>query len=101
MVASRGVGCKFGDQATLLVEELVGVVGAQPFLQHRELIRVGPDVRERHLVGAERTLDRQAVHFLRPGPALRRAQHYSRPAWASRDARVPLARLALDGPDAF
>ena len=39
-VASRGERGQLGDQATLLVEELFGVVGAHPLLQHRELLRV-------------------------------------------------------------
>ena len=98
-VASRGVGGQLGDQATLLVEELFGTVGAHPLLKHRELLRVGPYVRERHLVRAKGTLDGQAAHLLGTGPALRRAQHDGRPARSARDA--VLARLALDGPDAL
>jgi hypothetical protein len=93
------VGGKLGDQATLLVEELFGMVGAHPLLQHRELLRVGPDVRQRHLVGAKRAFDGQATHHFGACPALRGAQHDRRPARSHRDARVPFARLALDGPD--
>ena len=94
MVASRGEGGKLGDQATLLVEQLVGMVGMHPLLQHRELLRVGPDVRQRHLVGAEGALDGQAVHLVGPCPPLWGAQHYGRPARASGNA--VLAPLALD-----
>src|SRR5215208_2334822 len=99
MVALRGVGGKLGDQATLLVEQLFGVVGAHPLLQHREPLRVGPDVRQRNLVGAEGTLDGQAAQLVGTGPPLGRAQHDSGPARASED--VVLAPLALDSPDAF
>src|SRR5215211_1771594 len=99
MVASRDVGGKLGDQATLLVEQLFGMVGAHPLLQHRELLRVGPDVRQRHLVGAEGALDGQAAHLVGTGPPLGRAQHDSGPARPARDA--VLASLVLDGPDAL
>src|SRR5215212_2483524 len=98
-VASRSEGGKLRDQTPLLIKQLFGAVGAHPLFQHRELLRVGPDVRQRHLVGAEGALDRQAVHFPRPSPALGRAQHDSGPARTSGDS--VLAPLALDSPDAF
>src|SRR5215207_661692 len=90
---------QLGDQLSPAVEELLGAVGAHPLLQEPELFGVRPHARERHLVGAERTGDGQAVYLARPGPALRSAEHDRRPAGAPRAARVPFARLALYGPD--
>src|SRR5215217_2709986 len=39
-VASRSEGGKLGDQATLLIKQLFGMIGAHPLLEHRELLRV-------------------------------------------------------------
>ena len=60
--------------------------------------RVRARIGDRHLVRAERALDRDAVELLRPRPALRRPQHDHRP----RPARVVvlLARGPLDRMDA-
>src|SRR5579872_2258057 len=50
---------------------------------------------------AEGALDRQAIHLLRPGPALGRAQHDGWPARAARHrCRAVGAGLALDVADA-
>src|SRR5215208_1100328 len=84
-------------EPALLVEELFWMVGAHPPFETCELLGVRPHARERHLVGAERTLDRQTVYLLRPGPALRGAEHDRWPAGAPREAI--LARLTLDGSD--
>ena len=54
---------------------------------------------QRHLVRAERALDRHAVDLLRSGPALGRAQHDRRPARAARARRCARASC-LDGADA-
>ena len=68
-----------GRSAPLLVEQLLRAVGAQPALQLCEVLGVGGEVGERHLVGAPRALRRQAVHLLGARPALGGAQHDHRP----------------------
>ena len=70
----------------------LGVIAAHPRLERRELRGIGAHGGERHLVRAERALDRQAVDHLRAGPALRRAQHDRRPA--RRTASVRRARAS-------
>src|ERR1019366_7016349 len=81
-------------QRSALVEELLGAVGAQPLLELSEVLGLGGEVCERHLVGAEGALGGEPVDLLGPGPALGRAQHDHRPA---RPRRVSArARPLLD-----
>ena len=67
--------------------------------------RVAAGLGQRDLVGAEGSLDREAVDLFRPGPALRGAQHDHRPRRAGRGRPrrgVPgrgFAGIALDGRD--
>ena len=58
----RGERGELGHEAAVGVEELVGPVAAQPFLQHGQVRGIGADVRDGHLVRPERPLHRQAVH---------------------------------------
>ena len=44
--------------AAVSVEEVIGAVAAHPGLEHLEVLRVGSDVGERHLMSAEGPLDR-------------------------------------------
>ena len=67
-------------QRAVLVEQLLGAVGAQPLLQLGQVLGLGAQVGKRHLMGAEGSLRRQAVDHLGAGPALGRAQHDHRPA---------------------
>jgi hypothetical protein len=97
LLSLRREGCQLGDETAVFVEELLGMVAAHPLLEQCELRRVIPHVCERHLVGAEGALDRQAVRFRRAGPALRRPQNDRRPAGTSREA--VFACLALDRAD--
>ena len=78
----------------LLVEQLLGAVGAHPRLELAQVLGVVGQAGERNLVRAPRPLRRLAVDLLRPGPALRRAQDDHRPARALEIAVV--ARAALD-----
>src|SRR3712207_1812117 len=96
MAVGRQVG-QLGDQPSRLVEQLLGSISAHPRLEHRELIGVGPGAGQRHLVGAERALYRQALQLARTGPSLWRTQYYRGPAGASKDAAF--ACLALDRAD--
>src|SRR5215204_4019498 len=95
----RGKRGELFDEPAILVEEFFGAVGAQPLLQKGELLGIGPDVRERHLVGAEGTGNRQAAYHARPGPALGGTQHDRWPVGTRRDVKVSFAGPALDGPD--
>jgi hypothetical protein len=69
-------------------------------LEHGQMPGLGANGLERHLVRAERALDRQPVHLLRPCPALGRPQDDRGPAgpWVSvRAVRLdPIPRLPLD-----
>ena len=76
--------CKLRDQPSALVEQLVGPVAAQPLLEQLAVLGVAAGLGQRDLVGAEGALDRDAVDLLRPGPALRGAQHDHRPRRAGR-----------------
>ncbi len=69
-----------GRRAPPCVEQLLGSVGAQPFLELAQVLGVALQIGERNLVGAKRALRGQPVDDLRAGPALRRAQHDHRPA---------------------
>ena len=80
-------------EPAVLVEELLRPVAPQPLLELREPPGLGAHVGQRHLVGAEGALDRQAVDHLGAGPALGRAQDDHRPAHGGR-------RLVLEGPAA-
>ena len=91
----RREGLQLGDERAVVVKELLGVVAAQPLLELHEVL--GLVHRDRHLVRAERPLHLPAVHFLRAGPALRRAEHDHRPVGARGVVRG--ARVLLDGVD--
>src|SRR4029450_5699409 len=63
-------------------EQLLGLVAAQPVLEHLQVGGIAAHVRERDLVRTPRAFDLVATDLLRARPALRRAQHDHRPAWA-------------------
>ena len=75
------------------VEQLLGLVAAHPVFEQLQVRRVVAHVGERHLVRAPGAFDLVAVDLLRPGPALRRAQHDHRPARP--DRRCSTARAAF------
>ena len=98
-VAARREGRDVGRGAALGVEELLGAVRAEPRLEDGEVRRVRLHVGGRHLVRAERALDRLAVNRLRTGPPFGRTEHDHRPA---RFGTTPPARCPrLDGSDAI
>ena len=78
----------------MMVEELLRTVAVQPLLKLGQLLGVGPHVRERHLVGAERSLHGQSVDHLGSGPAFRGAQDDHGPVGATHTRSRP--RLGLD-----
>ena len=84
--------------AAALVEQLLRAVGAHPRLERREVLGVLGQLRQRHLVGAEGALHRQAVDLLGPRPALGRAQDDHRPArplaWPPSRARAWIAAMS-------
>ncbi len=57
-----------------------GSVGAQPLLEHPQVLGVLREARQRHLVAPEGALHLDAVDHVGAGPALRGAQHDRRPA---------------------
>ena len=75
------------------VEQLLRVVRPHPRLELREVLRVGADLGQRHLVRPPRPLHRQPVHYLRPGPPLGRLQHDDRPGRPAPVAILPRAPL--------
>src|SRR5665648_168760 len=81
----------------LFVEELHRTVAAHPRLEQRQVLGVLPDLGDGHLVGAEGTLDRQAVDLPGTGPTFGRAQDDHGPAWPC--GVVALAGGPLDGLD--
>ena len=80
-----------------LVEELLRVVALHPFLQQPQVIRLGRQLRQGHLVGAPGALGLEPVHFLGTGPALGGAQDDHGPARTGGDAGA--ARPLLDRAD--
>ena len=54
-------GSQLGAETPGLVEELLGPVAAHPGFEHGEMLGIGADVADGHLMGAERALDRQPV----------------------------------------
>ena len=79
-LALRRQRLQLGAQAAVGIEQLLGLVAAQPVLEQLQVRRVAAHVGERHLVRAPRALDLVAADLLRSGPALGRAQHDHRPA---------------------
>jgi hypothetical protein len=80
-------------QRAPLVEQLLGAVAAQPGLELSEVLRIGREPGERHLVRAKRALGGLAVDLPGPRPALRRDQHDHRPAGPGVIAPVAGGRL--------
>ena len=78
-VALGRQGGELGQQPAVRVEQLLGPIAPHPLFEHVQMVRLGSQLAERHLVRAERAFDRLAVDDLRSGPAFRRAQHDHRP----------------------
>ncbi len=78
--AFGNVGEHVRDGPARLVEQLLGPVRLQPFLELPQVPRVVAHAGQRHLVGAPGALDGPAVHLGGAGPALRGAQHDHGPA---------------------
>ncbi len=95
--ATVALGRQFGQfrfQAALFIEELFGSVAPQPVFQELEVFGMCGRVGERHLVRPEGAFDRQAIDYLRSGPALGRIQDDHRP---TRTHEVAVeARVLLD-----
>ena len=97
----RQVG-QLRHEAAALVEELLRTVALHPRLEEAEVVGVGAHLAQRHLVGAPRALDRQAVDEGGAGPALGAAQDDHRPARAAGRAILACRPLdPLDRPDHF
>ena len=88
---------QFRDQPPVLVEQLLGLVAAQPVFQLLQMGRVVVHARQRHLVRPPEAFHLVAVHFLGTGPALGAAQHDHRPARPGRLAAR--ARFLLNAPN--
>ena len=84
--AGRGQRPQPGRQPALLVEQGLGLVGAQPGFQRLQFLRPPGRVGQRNLVRAPGILHGMAVEPPRPGPAFRRAQHDHGPANPRRSA---------------
>ena len=99
--AAIAPGCDRGDlgvERAVGVEKLFRTIAQQPVLQQFDVLRLGREVGERHLVRTEGALDLHAVHVARSGPALGGAQHDHRPAGAHAEAVG--TGIGLNGADA-
>ena len=94
-VALGGQLLELGDEAAVLIEQLLGVVALQPLLEQVQML--GGLHGQGHLVGAEGALNLLAVHNLGAGPALGGAQHNHGPHGTL--GVVVLAGVLLDGLD--
>ena len=94
-IAGRGLSGQLRQQPAFLVEELLGPVPAHPILEPAQLVRALADARERHLVRAPRSLDRDAVDLAGASPAFRRPEHEHRPARPLELAALPRSLLDL------
>jgi hypothetical protein len=92
--AFRREGLQLRDQPSLVVEQLVRAIAAQPGFELGQVRGILVHGGERHLMGAPEALDLMTVHLLGAGPALRTAQHDHWPACAAGCAAG--ARLLLD-----
>jgi hypothetical protein len=81
----------------LIVEELFGFVGAEPFFEQLEVLRVGADFFKRYLMGTPGAFDLKAIHKFRTGPAFGGAQDEHGPTGAG--GVVLFAGLLLDAAD--
>ncbi len=92
---------QLGHEPPLGVEQLPGPVAPHPRLELPQVLGVLAHLRQRHLVGAERPLDRHPVDHLGPGPPLRGAQHDRGPPGPPGSLRRHAAppRVLLHGPD--
>src|SRR6188508_3638676 len=70
----RGELCELVHECAGCIEELLRSIAPQPRIQLPEVGGAVPHVREGHLVATPRVLHGFAVHDLRTGPPLRRAQ---------------------------
>ena len=92
-----------GLKRARLVEQLLGTVAAQPFLQLLEVLRIRRRIRERHLMRAESALDLLSVDELRARSILwaSAARSSANAAVLLRRARAHrrwISRISLDDP---
>src|SRR5215211_7126761 len=79
-ISARGQVRHVGNQASILIEQLLWPVTREPRLELLQMLRIAPHAVERDLMRAPRVFYRQPVDFLRSGPAFRSTQHDHRPA---------------------
>ena len=82
------------NQPSLVVEQLVRAIAAQPFFELLQMAGILVHAGERYLMRAPEAFHLVAVHLLGAGPALRTTQHDHRPARAA--GLAACARLLLD-----
>ena len=92
-VPSRRQGPELRDEPAAGVEQLLGLVAAQPVFEQLQVCGIVPHIGEGHLMRAPGSFDLVSLDLLRSGPALRRAQHDHGPAWTG--GRVRRARRLL------
>ena len=69
-VALRRQLGQFRHQPAVLIEQFLGLIALHPAFELLDMFGMLGIHEQRHLVRPEGALDRQAVDFLRPGPAL-------------------------------
>jgi hypothetical protein len=95
--ASLALGCEclqLRDEPPVVIEQPLGLIAAQPAFEQLQVGRIVVHACERYLVGTPEAFHLVAVHVLRTGPALGRAQNDHRPVGATGNAAR--ARLLLD-----
>src|SRR5579875_738527 len=97
-VAAWGQRRQFRQQTTIAVEQFLRLVAAHPLLQHSQVCRVGFDIRDRYLVGAEGIFNRHAIDLFGACPAFGRAHDDDGPRRAL--AKTMLTRIFLIATDA-
>ena len=92
LIALRSKLLQISTQRTILIEQLLRMIGLQPVFYHLRMFRLGHV--DRNLMRTERALNVLAINDFRSGPSLRGAQHDHRPSRALRIAG--LTRMFLD-----
>ena len=85
------------QEMSLFIEQLLRMVTVKPVRKNLQMLRLVHH--DRDLMRQEVPFDPVAVDHLRPGPALRRAQHDHRPHRPRRVSCLP--RVLLNRPDGF
>src|SRR5215471_15145747 len=77
----------------MAIKYVFRLVASHPRLEHAEVFGILTHVGKRHLMGSEGSLNRQAVYYFWPGPALGSPEHNHRPGGPPFDPILACIRL--------